>query len=103
MHLSGSFPYLPSEHRIPKSQTASTSTSFFHQETAWAEERECIPVERTPGTRRRCGMSVGMDCTSHALQAAAADGGGPHSAAPTRRMGKRRAPEWGREGMALPF
>jgi hypothetical protein len=48
-------------------------------------------------------MSVGMDCTSHALQAAAADGGGPHSAAPTRRMGKRRAPEWGREGMALPF
>lgn len=46
-------------------------------------------------------MSVGMDCTSHALQVAAADGGGPHSAAVKRRMGKKRTPEWGLEGMAV--
>jgi hypothetical protein len=44
-------------------------------------------VERTPGTRRRWGMSVGMDCTSHALhEAAAADAAGSTA---TARMGRR--------------
>jgi hypothetical protein len=58
-----------------------------------------IPVERTPGTRRRCGMSVGMDCTSHALQAASA-GRGCHSAAAATSKGRRRRRRCGEEGMA---
>lgn len=29
-----------------------------------------LPVERTPGTRGRLGMSVGIDWTSHALHCA---------------------------------
>lgn len=63
----------------PKSpiQTAPIRLASPHQEHERAHAmggekgRELwLPVERTPGTRRRWGMSVGMDCTSHALQVA---------------------------------
>jgi hypothetical protein len=51
--------------------------------------------------RLRCGMSVGMDCTNHALQvsAPASANGAPRSAAAatTRRRSRRR---WREEGMA---
>ena len=50
-----------------------------------------LPEERTPGTRRRRGMSVGIDCTSHALQeeeAPARVSGGDHTAS-SRANGRR--------------
>jgi hypothetical protein len=48
-------------------------------------------------------MSVGMDCTSHALQvpAPAPAGSGPHSAAAATSKGsRRRRRRCGEEGMA---